>query len=433
MNIILGFPEELLPWLHQNFTIMKLILLCTLIVCSQLIFAQDWQQVGAGIDGNVICMAALDGKIYVGGNYTGDLNYISTWDPVTQVWTDISSDFISYAVMGMTVSGGRLYVSGLYQWTSGDIIAEYDPATGIWTGLGDADGVNGISEVFIKNNYIYIGGNGYSKKSELGSGVWSDMAETDNAAQVRGFAEVNGEMFVHKVQTVDIWDDYTFLTFDDATFTFAGEALNESIFDWFQDLEVVGTDIYCAGSFYVNTDYQRIARYDTETNTFSGLPGCPENTSYTALHHEGVIYFGGSFQSPYNHVVAYTVADGSWASVGSGLPAQVSDIVVLNDTLYAIGNFSDPIMHVAKFDLTPASNIQENEVQNLLVYPNPCEDLLFFEKNMSPDICTLYDISGKLVIRQSLTGNQIETTFLAPGCYTVVLEKAGKRTVVFKN
>lgn len=412
---------------------MRLILFITTIFLTSFSQAQDWQQVGTGIDGNVICMEELDGKIYVGGNYSGDLNYISQWDPATQQWTDISGDFITYAVMGMYTSGGKLYVGGMNQWSSGDIVAEYDPATNTWLGLGDADNVNAISEIYIKNNYIYIGGNGYSKKSELGTGIWTNMAETDNAAQVRGFAEVNGEMFVHKVETADTWDNYTFLTFDDALFTFAGEALEQTTFGWFQDLEVVGTDIYCVGGFYVDTDFQRIARYDTQTNTFSGLPGCPESASYTALHHDGIIYFGGSFQSPYDHVVAYTIADGSWASLGSGLPAQVSDMVILNDTLYAIGNFSNPIMHVAKFDLTPAVSINEIPTADLRVYPNPCEDVLYFNEQISNEVVNVYDISGKAVLSQMISNNRLDMKDLAPGIYTVRMEKSGRRNVVVRK
>jgi hypothetical protein len=385
--------------------------------CSFLIalcgYSQDWQQVGSGIDGNVICMAELDGKIYVGGNYTGDLNYISQWDPITQEWTDISNGFISYAIMGMTVHNGELYVSGLYQWTSGDIIASYNPETNVWQGHGDA------------------GGNGYSKKTLLGSGIWTDMAEENNAAQIRGFAEVNGEMFVHKVETADTWDDYTFLTFDDNTFSFAGEAMDQSVFDWFQDLEVVGSDIYCTGGFYIDPDFQRIARYSTLDNMFYGLPGCPENSSETALHHEGVVYFGGSFQSPYNHVVAYTIADGSWANVGTGLDAAVADLVVLGDTLYAIGTFATPILHVAQIALTPPIGVEEEKESSIHVYPSPFQDELYFTANTGLKTVIMYDISGKLVLQETTNENRINTSGLAPGLY--VLEMNGQRFRVVKE
>lgn len=410
---------------------MKSILLYSSLLLALFVNAQDWEQVGSGIDGNVICMAELDGKIYVGGNYTGDLNYISQWDPATQEWTDISGDFITFAVMGMTVYNGELYVSGMYQWASGDIIASYNPTTNTWQGHGNAGGVNEVTEMFFRNNYLYIGGNGYSKKSQVGSGIWTDMSEVDNAAQIRGFAEVNGEMFVHKVETADPWDDYTFLTYDDNTSTFAGEALDQNEFDWFQDLEVVGTDIYCTGGFFIDFDFQRIARYDTQTGIFSGLPGCPESTSFTALHKDGIIYFGGSFQSPYNRIVAYTIADGSWANVGTGLDAAVHDIVALGDTLYAIGTFATPILHVAQFELTPAIGVDETIKSTLNVYPNPFQDVLNFSNDQINSTVTFYDLAGKILIQVSTNEKQIDTSFLAPGMY--LMEVNGKRTRVVKG
>jgi hypothetical protein len=126
---------------------LKTILTSFFFSLSALYNAQDWVQVGTGITGNVICMEELNGKIYVGGNFTGDLNYMAEYDPSTQLWTDIGNEFITYAVMGMTTYNGKLYVSGLYQWASGDIVAEYDPATGVWSGLGTANSLSAISEL----------------------------------------------------------------------------------------------------------------------------------------------------------------------------------------------------------------------------------------------------------------------------------------------
>jgi Secretion system C-terminal sorting domain len=412
---------------------MKTILPIVLLFIFQLGKAQDWQQVGGGIDGNVICMTELDGKIYVGGNYAGDLNYISQWDPAAQQWTDISNGFITFAVMGLYAHEGKLYASGLYQWASGDIIASYDPATSQWQGLGNADNLGAISEIYVESNMIYVGGNGYSKKSEIGSGIWEDMAADNNAAQVRGFAKANGTLYVHKVETADLWGEHSMLSYNESTDEFTGLAVEALTYNWFQDLEVVGTDIYCAGSFYIDTDFQRIAVYDTETNTYSGLPGCPENVSYTAVHHNGFVYFGGGFQSPYNHVVRYNISDGSWAQVGDGINAYVSDMVILDDTLYAIGGFDDPILHVAKFDLNSIVEVNEVAKEELLsVYPNPCSDYLMLDQTNSQGYVKLVDVYGKVILRQYNTNNRIDTSNLAKGCYTLVSENDGRSILVLK-
>lgn len=161
------------------------------------------------------------------------------------------------------------------------------------------------------------------------------------------------------------------------------------------------------------------------TGIFSGLPGCPESASSTALHKDGVIYFGGSFQSPYNHVAAYTIADGSWANVGTGLDAAVDDLVVLGDTLYAIGTFATPILHVAQIALTPSIGVDEEKESSIHVYPSPFQDELYFTGSTGLNTVILYDISGKVVLQETTNESRINTSGLAPGLY--VLELNGEK------
>ncbi len=408
---------------------MKTLLLSAFIITTSAINAQQWEQVGSGIEGNINCMEVLNGKLYVGGFFEGTLNYISEYDPTTGIWTDISNDFISYAVLGMTFSDGLLYASGLYQWTSGDIVAYYDPTTGIWTGLGDAGSVGALSEIFVKDGYLYTGDLNYSNKTELGSNLWEDMAATNNANQVRGFADVNGTMYVHKVQTDDNWGDHSFLTYDETTETFAGAALGAMIYNSFQDLEVVDDKIYCAGSFYIDDDFRHFAVYETQTATYSGLPGCPDNASYAISRYNDMLFFGGSFQSPYENVVAYNMADGSWMNIGDGLNAAVSGLKVLGDTLYAIGIFSSPIMGVAKFALGDIVGIKEQSTQTINAYPNPCKDVLRIQSVQNKTIC-IYDMLGKEAWSGRCTNGEIDLAQLPSGCYVVCTENGARLRVI---
>ena len=108
--------------------------------------------------------------------------------------------------------------------------------------------------------------------------------------------------------------------------------------------------------------------------------------------------------------------------MGSGLPAQVQDMVVLNDTLYAIGNFSTPIMHVAKFDLTPAADIKEIPTADLRVYPNPCEEFIYFSENVTNELISVFDITGKVVMSYRVWENRLDTSHLGRGVYNLVVE-----------
>ncbi len=97
-------------------------------------------------------------------------------------------------------------------------------------------------------------------------------------------------------------------------------------------------------------------------------------------------------------------------------------MVILNETLFAIGNFSTPIIRVTKFDFTLAVGLQESEVLKFKVYPNPCEEVIYFSKNVTNELISIYDITGKVVMSYRVRENRLDTSQLDRGVYNVVVE-----------
>ena len=254
----------------------------------------------------------------------------------------------------------------------------------------------------------------------IGTGIWENMGNP-GAAQIRGMVEVSGTLYVHKVETADVWDGYSMLTYNESSNSFAGDAMEQSTYGWFQDLEVVEDMIYCTGSFYVSDDFERIAVYDTQLNTYSGLPNGPENAVYSVLFNEGTLFFGGTFQFPYNHVVAYEIEDSIWSSIGTGLNGLVNEFVILNDTLYAAGTFTLPGSGVAKFALSGLSILNNYPKEEILsVFPNPSNGIIKIE-NYNGEKIFIYDITGQYIQEIKIKSKTIDMSAFSPGMYTLKL------------
>jgi hypothetical protein len=79
------------------------------------------------------------------------------------------------------------------------------------------------------------------------------------------------------------------------------------------------------------------------------------------------------------------------------------------------------------FGITPTEN------QNTLaIYPNPATNMLFVKGLTATSVISIYDLNGKLLIRNQMTNNQIDIADLPAGLYTLRLENSnGGSTVKF--
>lgn len=64
---------------------------------------------------------------------------------------------------------------------------------------------------------------------------------------------------------------------------------------------------------------------------------------------------------------------------------------------------------------------------DIILYPNPAVDKIFWAQNISIEKVTLYDMSGRLISTQNITGNFADISRLVPGNYLIRLESKDKQ------
>jgi len=70
-------------------------------------------------------------------------------------------------------------------------------------------------------------------------------------------------------------------------------------------------------------------------------------------------------------------------------------------------------------------DINEKVLEQLNVFPNPTNDILFINTSEKSGLLRIMDVSGKLVYESNFYENQINVSSLANGCYLLGLETKG--------
>ncbi len=130
-----------------------------------------WSAVGSESYGLVRALAVLNGKLYVGGSsWSTDrhIGYycIACWDPATSVWSTLGSGLHGgeKMVYALAALEGRLYVGGAFT-RAGQVavsnVARWDPASSTWTALGTGIGGSDFAGVYALaglDGALYAGG-----------------------------------------------------------------------------------------------------------------------------------------------------------------------------------------------------------------------------------------------------------------------------------
>ena len=234
----------------------------------------------------------------------------------------------SWTVWALAWDGTNLYAGGVFNSIGGvtaSRIARWDGKT--WNALGD--GVDGNVQALLwdeTNNHLYVGG-------------------TFNTA---------GGVTANRVAR---WDG--------TTWSALGSGGTTNGFVW--DLAWDGTNLYVGGSFTEvdgTTGINRIARWDSMTNTWSGFgTGTPPGGTVYALAWRGTsLYAGGVFTSidgvSANRIARWNSTTGTWSPLGTGVGNNVVHALVWGGpNLYAGGSFTsvngvDEVNRIARWDGT---------------------------------------------------------------------------------
>ncbi len=184
---------------------------------------------------------SADGKLYVHGGLVADLVYVKdlhVFDPVTEVWTDLSAPAGGAAPTardshGFTSAEGKLYVHGGFVGGVGvaNDLYSFDPVAKVWTDLsapvgGTAPTARHWHGFTSADGKLYVhGGNVYNvgAVNDLHSfdpfaKVWTDLSNgvpgTPPAARYsHGFTSAGGIVYVHGGK--GSWDGYKYPMFSD--------------------------------------------------------------------------------------------------------------------------------------------------------------------------------------------------------------------------
>lgn len=92
---------------------------------------------------------------------------------------------------------------------------------------------------------------------------------------------------------------------------------------------------------------------------------------------------------------------------------------------YGDSNTPTSLTPVLVFQCAKAS-VSEHELSNIILYPNPTADKIFWAQNIVIEKATVYDMNGKQVLFENITENSIDVSHLASGTYLIKLESQDK-------
>jgi hypothetical protein len=349
-----------------------------------------------GVMGDVKAMHMANGTtlMYIGGTFINlrggmRVNYIVTYDTVTQAWGQLSVNGAAgvnnevYAIAA--ISATEVYIGGKFTATKSGLsvggIVKWNGTA--WTALqaGTNNGVTITSSRYVLavaklGNYVFVGG---SFTSLSGGGVGSMLAKWDGATwgpvlggNSQGFLNGAVQCLLTVGSTLYIGGTFTSGTdsgiatsrfgkwtvagnIQVASHTFYGVAasgVNALAYD--------GTYIYLGGIFATTVigttttplTVNNIARFDPITDQWSAFKVNSQVGLATSVNAicttESGVYIGGAFTSStsgttLNYVAGWRNATSSWLQFGNpslpGLDGSVSLLYCSNSTLYVGGNF----------------------------------------------------------------------------------------------
>jgi hypothetical protein len=331
----------------------------------------SWSALGSGVgDGYggdyVYALAVSGGRLYAGGDFQtaggNSAYFVAEWDGTnwSALGSGIGGDGSSTVVRALAVSGGTLYVGGLFLTAGGlaaDSIAQWNGSNWSALGSGLGGGFNvlpyystSVSALVVSGGTLYAGGyfssaggvaandvaqwNG-SSWSALGSGTGGgDVGPVVCALAVSKGALYAGGSFT----TAGGLAANSIAQWNGGSWSALGSGMNRSV----NALAVAGSTLYVGGNF--STAGGTNANYIAQWNGSSWSPlGSGMNSSVNALAVSGgTLYAAGDFTmaggTNANYIAQWNGS--SWSPLGSGMNNDVYALTVAGGTLYAGGNFT---------------------------------------------------------------------------------------------
>lgn len=358
---------------------------------------------GNGLNNSVEALALSGNDLYVGGIFTTanvggsviSASRMAKFNIQTNTWSALPSasggNGVSNPVFTLLLNGNDLYVGGTF--FTADVgganllannVAKYNIQTSTWSKLGTGGGGgvdNTVNALVLNGSDLYVGG-AFTKANQNGTTVntsnlakynmqtstWSALGTGGGNGvnnTVRALALVNGDLYsggdfaVTNVGGTTV--NASFITrFNTASSNWSvlgpdsGNGLNGQV----NALAVSGTDIYVGGDFTLagNTSANRLAKFNTVTNTWSALSGASggngvNGTVNALLLKDSDLYVGGTFTTAnvggttvsVNRLAKFNTTTGAWSTLGTsggnGVDNTVRTLALIDSDLYVGGEF----------------------------------------------------------------------------------------------
>jgi N-acetylneuraminic acid mutarotase len=343
-----------------------------------------WSSLGMfssnGVGDIVRALAVVGNEVVVGGRFTSaggvSANRVARFNTLTNTWSSLgtgSSNGVSGNVYALAVVGNEVFVGGLFTSAGGvsaNSVARFNTQTNTWSSLGmfSSNGVNDrVSALAVVGNEVYVGGSftsagGVSANrvarfntltntwSRLGTGSSNGVSGSVAALAVVGNEVVVGGSFTSaggvSANRVARFNTQT------NTWSSLGMFSSNGVNDVVAALAVVGNEVVVGGYFTEagGVSANSVARFNTQTNTWSSLGTGSSNGvsgSVAALAVVGnEVVVGGTFTSAggvsANSVARFNTQTNTWSSLGTGSSNGVSGGVYPYDpyvsALAVVGN-----------------------------------------------------------------------------------------------
>jgi hypothetical protein len=337
-----------------------------------------WSTLGTGssngVNDWVYALAVVGNEVYVGGEFTSaggvSANRVARFNTQTNTWSSLgtgSSNGVNDWVFALAVVGNEVFVGGTFTSAGGvsaNYVARFNTLTNTWSslGTGSSNGVSStVNALAVVGNEVVVGGaftsaGGVSANrvarfntqtntwSRLGTGSSNGVSSTVRALAVVGNEVVVGGFFTSaggvSANRVARFNTQT------NTWSSLGTGSSNGVNNRVHALAVVGNEVVVGGFFTSagGVSANNVARFNTQTNTWSTLGtgssnGVDNDVNALAVVGNEVVV-GGNFTSAggvsVNYVARFNTQTNTWSSLGTGSSNGVSGGIVY--ALAVVGN-----------------------------------------------------------------------------------------------
>ena len=409
---------------------MKQLSLCFLIIpLFQLrySYSQTWEPLDHRLEATVYSATSLHGEIYAATS-----NAVMRYN---------GSQFDTIGLFNSQVShlgafNSELYAAGSFTQVDGNTIngiARWDGAS--WHPLGT--GVSPHANFFIEyNNELYVtgsittaGGISVSNIARWSGTEWNDVGSGFNG--VGNKMEVhNSELFVlgyftqaggTDANNIARWNGAAWEAVSTGLTFYYGSYYGSA----FQNLKHFNNRLFVSEYFLSQEGRLNLAIWDNNNWTFKGFNNYHYVTPIFMATSDDAIYA----MSAYNGGQVYKSSDGSnWKIVNNTIQSDtlfLDGIFIEGNKLYAYGEVYADFHNLRQnhgillYDLAPITstiNHKNSANLNILTYPNPVSDILYFESRM--DQIEVFNAQGMSVARHQQV-SEISMAELPAGVYLI--------------